>query len=307
MPRTPRSFRRRAFTMTEVLVSIAIIGVLLGILLPALSGVWSTGRMTKSMNKMRQIGLWMGEYQADNTETIVPSRFDYTYPGCPDCYRGKVRSVLGFPDALGQNRGTWADILWTEYCGEFVPPNNLGGMPDWKYDAPTIQIYEWQPEFQHPFRSDVANSTDFYSGDGMPIPYGTGAHQSGEPGFFAANNFFNADATDAAAAVDVNGDGTVDPGTYWSTGQLRQPDQSIYLIDSLAGEVIDPIRGPFDVAAGTAQVDFRYLDTCLSLALDGHVEILQAWETPDIVGNGSSNTPFEISVGGMRVNRLDKR
>ncbi len=57
---------RRGFTLTELMVVIGIIVVLLGLLLPALAGVFSSGRMTKSMSNMRQIGQWMRMYSSDN-------------------------------------------------------------------------------------------------------------------------------------------------------------------------------------------------------------------------------------------------
>ncbi|MBT8487138.1 MAG: prepilin-type N-terminal cleavage/methylation domain-containing protein, partial [Phycisphaerae bacterium] len=74
---TERTSPRRGFTITELLVVIAVIVVLLGLLLPALAGVWSTGTMAKSMTNMRQVALWMTEYSASNNDTVLPSRFNY--------------------------------------------------------------------------------------------------------------------------------------------------------------------------------------------------------------------------------------
>jgi len=268
--------RTRGFTVVELLVIVGIIATLMGLLLVGLSGVRRSGFMVQSMNNMRQIGTWMRNYSSENRDFILPSEFNYSANPSP----GKVRSIA--PSTGGLNRGSWADILWTTQDELRIATETNAASPvpldPYRYDSPDDVLYDafGDGAFRNPLRSTAPNSRDFQNGDGTARPHGRGAFSLGNPGYFAANNFFNANPAEG--------------GQFYTNGQIKLPERSVYLVDSVAGETIEPAEAPWDssglIGAGAVdvtmtdlEVDFRYNNNCLMLFLDMHVGPVNAWGT----------------------------
>ena len=314
-----RQRRRLAFTIVELMVVVAIIALLAGLLFSALLGVRRTVLKTNSMSNMRQIHLWMRLYSDDNNGTVLPSQFDYnTLP-----HKGRVRTVDPNRPELtlsqgDEHAGTWTDILWTE--------NELGLSHDFLairdtaagdlgfsyiYDSPDETLYEFlDGNVPSVLRSAMSNTRNARPDDNSPIglggtqeliarPFGRGAQEQGLPGFFAANNIFNVHGV---------------AGFCWTnSAQLRVPDRTMYIIDSLAGEIIDPEPYAYQYQAGataskqgdkvlkdlplTNEVDFRYNGTCLMLLLDGHISTASPWrDLADLQNNLRINVTHPFSV-----------
>ncbi len=276
--------RCRAFTITETLVVIGVIGLMIGILFPALLKVGRVARKSDSMSRLRQINLWMNTYSSDSNDTILPSQFDYSNPAL-NPYPGKVRTIptnaVGLTLSEGaENQGTWADILWTINDLGLAQQNLLTAEVDlghsFRYDSPTNELYNYlDNDLTNPLRSAAFNTRYVSGGDGIPKPYGDGANAPNLPGYFAANDFFNA-RPDAPGATFT--------GNWYTIGQIRVPERVMYLVDSYAGEIIEPVPDSYDnpwysTAEGPqayskddpGEVDFRYAGSSLMLFMDGHI------------------------------------
>jgi prepilin-type N-terminal cleavage/methylation domain-containing protein len=83
----------RAFSLTELLVVVAILALLIGLLITGISAVQRTARVTKCLSNQRQIALACASYASSNAGRLVNPRtsrpFDpptpptLTPPGCP--------------------------------------------------------------------------------------------------------------------------------------------------------------------------------------------------------------------------------
>src|SRR5436305_10157406 len=62
--------RRLAFTLLELLVVVAVIGVLTATILPALSKAKQRGIQTRCMSNLKQVGIAMQLYVNDNDDAL---------------------------------------------------------------------------------------------------------------------------------------------------------------------------------------------------------------------------------------------
>lgn len=117
--------RKRAFTLLELLIVIVIIAGLLAILMPAMSGVRSKGRLTACAANLRQIGMGFKSYLGDNNDifplvSAIPSYTPFPIQGDTPVY---ISEVLAPHMNLNQEE-TSKVFACPMDVGERIEPNN---------------------------------------------------------------------------------------------------------------------------------------------------------------------------------------
>lgn len=124
--------RRRGFTLVELLVVIGIIGALIAILLPVLSGVQSRGRDIKCQSNLRQIVQALIGYATENKGSM-PYGFYY------------ARSDPQTWDDVG----TGEFISWASQVGKYMVKRASGDNDDANF-PPVLQCPEATLVYPHP-------------------------------------------------------------------------------------------------------------------------------------------------------------
>lgn len=144
MPSVKTNVHRPGFTIVEILVVIGIIALLIGILLPALSGVQKRSKKMTELNKIRNIGAAWSMYANSNADAALPGYLDHETEvngsNVQDLWR--VRFEYPIPPAPNASRQIPQDIAapWTWRLLKYLDYNYdlVWGYRNQPYDSETL-------------------------------------------------------------------------------------------------------------------------------------------------------------------------
>jgi len=189
---------RDGFTLIELLVVIAIIALLIGILLPALSGAISSARTLKCQANMRSMGQGALTYGGDYRDTIPafswkPNQYETSYTDLQGAGDDRVAVMYQAVDILRQRTGIrgiprgstsspWFANLWFTHLNyiDYLsanPEEPVAACPedDEQVERAETPVGDFQPasirrKFESSYETSVVvNSVDVESGNRIPM------------------------------------------------------------------------------------------------------------------------------------------
>lgn len=270
------SHRRPAFSLIELLVSIAIIAMLLAVLLPSLSKARLAGKRAACFSNMRQITAAVLMYGHDNADDL-PITMELVSTGLPvtvswwavQNYQNALHRYIqmdrGGIDAEGKSRGkrtVWFDpadpesenpVMWGSFISNGLVtgvPRKLGRIP-----TPSDTVYSTLRE------KNWADTT------GIPVPDPIPVTGTSDP--FWSSVYFDMCLDPWSADTDP-----ANP-FHWSTGRAVPPE-SLWPAHPEAGPWDIVVDGRNSALVGNRP---RYGDGVPTAYCDGHVEQMRFEDT----------------------------
>lgn len=175
----------RGFTLVELLIVIAIIGVLIGMLLPAIQSVRSAARRASCANNLRQISLAVANHETALLE--YPTSFNIPENGLTRGSWSIHAKLLPMIEQANAQQGIDFEVDWHEQVESGIP-------------AFGATVYSCPSDYQSGVRmkdgKDYVHSTSYGFNLGSWLVYDPVSRESGDGSFCVANATRHSDFTD---------------------------------------------------------------------------------------------------------------
>jgi prepilin-type processing-associated H-X9-DG protein/prepilin-type N-terminal cleavage/methylation domain-containing protein len=263
--------RRTGFTLVELLVVIGIIALLIGILLPSLSGARESARSVASLSNLRQVGIGLLAYRNEN-------RGFYPRHSSPSSQVPRTR---------------WADDIY-----QYVQSTEVYLSPNLTEDERARMTAPFAHTVDETTGAPIEGHTKYFGGYGYNFQYlGNSRTPGGVAPFFANASRIKA-ASQTIAIADTHGS---------KNGTSSWTSQAVYVVDPPLGSVelgsrgsrkssANPGAGNYAYAGGN-DGDPAYRSTPAErnrgrvnvLFCDGHAEPMKLKQMDDFNGDGQAD------------------
>ncbi|MCC5823688.1 MAG: type II secretion system GspH family protein [Phycisphaerales bacterium] len=140
---------RRGFSMIELMVSIGVLSILVGLMLPALSGSLSRAKLTADMVRMRDAANMIGVYTADYRgvypiSDLSPGIYKigkyWLRPMLAGGYYGDIREIDNYSDAAGSDPSVMMSAAMAYDWRRMIPGQTVDASRQYPRPVRTDQV-----------------------------------------------------------------------------------------------------------------------------------------------------------------------
>lgn len=210
--RRGRCHQRAGFSLVDLLVALAVMLLLIGLMLPTLSGVRETTRKIVCMSNVRQKTLAMGMY-ADDFRSALPYSRSYGKSLNDPTFDPKylMAARLAPPSGGFDGLGTLFHMGYGTVPGVYYCPSHTG----------TIRLDNYLAAWQRTANATILTNFQFRGGSSTGVT--------------------RLDALDARLALISDGLSTVKDFNHTTGGNVAWSDQSVVWYDDKGGNLIKTI------------------------------------------------------------------